>query len=63
MRYKRAILTALPFVKGENATHKVAEQVFFFYNFKNVTVLTPIKAAATIRKLFFRPLDYHIKNA
>ena len=30
MRYKRAILTALPFVRGENATHKVAEQVNFF---------------------------------
>ena len=30
MRYKRAILTALPFVRGENATHKVAEQVNLF---------------------------------
>ena len=27
MRYKKAILTALPFVRGENATHKAAEQV------------------------------------
>ena len=27
MRYKKAVLTSLPFVKGENATHQVAEQV------------------------------------
>ena len=27
MRYKKAVLTSLPFVRGEIATHKVAEQV------------------------------------
>ena len=30
MHYKRAFLTALPYVKGENAAHKVAKQVMFF---------------------------------
>ena len=52
MRYKKAVLTSLPFVKGENATHQVAEQVILVYSLAVVNGKLKYSAEAEVFHYF-----------